>query len=71
MLQILSFREGYDKDRPRQHGDIHTYIYVALKSGNTVVVVFKRVKNVWRKKPWENVHSILVSKLYPDFEFIP
>ena len=30
-------------------------------------VVFRRVKNVWRKKLWENVQSILVLKLYPDF----
>ena len=30
-------------------------------------VVFRRVKNVWRKKPWENVQCILVLKLYSDF----
>ena len=30
----------------------------------------KKVRNVWRKESWENVHSIFVSKLYPDFEVI-
>ena len=31
---------------------------------NQLGVVVGRVKNVWRKTPWENVHSILVSELY-------
>ena len=30
-------------------------------------VVFRRVKNVWRKKTWENVRCMLILKSYPDF----
>ena len=30
-------------------------------------VVFRGVKNIWRNKTVENVHSISISKLYPDF----
>ena len=33
MLLIHTFREGSDKDRPRQHGDEHTYIPLVFRDG--------------------------------------
>ena len=42
-------------------------VLVSWKLLHQSAVTVRRVKNVWRKKPWENIQRILVLKLYPDF----
>ena len=47
-------------------------MYVGLKRGNISQGMYLgELKMFGEKKTWENVHYILVLKLYPDFEVIP